>query len=63
LPEIALVSSIAAAATPTRARAKSNGPKAREATLIRRKDEPQRNDRKASPAYAAMEFSGFEMAN
>src|SRR3984885_14384586 len=60
LPETALVSSIAAAATPTRARAKSNGSKAREAILISRKEEPQRNDRKASPAYAASEFSRFE---
>ena len=60
LPESALVSSIAAAATPTRARANSRGSKAREAILISRKDEPQRNDRKASPAYAAMEFSRFE---
>ena len=50
LPESALVSSIAAAATPTRASAKSNGSKAREAILIRRKDEPQRKDRKASAA-------------
>src|SRR6202453_3114771 len=60
LPESALVSSIAAAATPTRARANARGSKAREAILISRKDEPQRNDRKASPAYAAMEFSRFE---
>jgi hypothetical protein len=34
-----------------------NGSKAREAILIRRKDEPQRNDRKASDAYPAMELS------
>src|ERR1700722_4244886 len=50
LPETALVISIAAAATPTRASAKSNGSKAREAILIRRKDEPQRKDRKANAA-------------
>jgi len=55
MPESALVSSIAAAATLTRAKAKSNGSKAREAILIRRKDEPQRKDRKASPAYAPIE--------
>ena len=48
LPESALISSIVAAATPTRASAKSNGSKVREAILIRRKDEPQRKDRKAS---------------
>ena len=60
LPDSALVSSIAAAATPTRARANSIGSKAREAILIRRKDEPQRNDRKASAAYAAMKLSGFK---
>src|SRR5271168_1871681 len=59
LPDSALVSSIAAAATPTRARAKSKGLKAREAILIRRKEEPQRNDRKASAAYAAIELSRF----
>src|SRR5580698_7562526 len=57
LRESALVSSIAAAATPTRARANSRGSKAREAILISRRDEPQRSDRKASPAYAAMKFS------
>ena len=52
-----------AAATPTRARANARGSKAREAILIKRKDEPQRNDRKASPAYAAMEFSRFVDVN
>src|ERR1700728_4094345 len=57
LPESALVSSIAAAATPTRARANSRGSKAREVILISRKDERQRNDRKASPQYAAIKFS------
>src|SRR6516225_8471812 len=57
LPERALVASSAAAATPTRASAKPNGSKAREAILIRRNDEPQRNDREASVAYAAMELS------
>jgi hypothetical protein len=57
LPESALVSSIAAAATPTRASAKPRGSKARKAILMRRKDEPQRTDRKASPGYAAMKRS------
>ena len=60
LPERTLVSSIVAAATPTRASAKSNGSKACEAILISRKEEPQRNDRKASPAYAAMKPSGLK---
>jgi len=39
---------MAAAATPGTDR------KAREAIFVGRKDEPQRRDRKASPAYAAM---------
>src|SRR5579871_2619936 len=54
LPAKALAASIATAATVTRASAKANGSKAREAILISRNEEPQRSDRKASAVYATM---------
>jgi hypothetical protein len=59
-PERALVRSIAAGATPARASARLKGLKARAATLMKRKGEPQRNDWGASAAYAAMNALGVQ---